>query len=460
MNGSWLKSRNLKERIVVQGTLVLGTPTHLGNGDADGPLDMPLITDPLKGYALLTGSSVAGALRAYVQSHNRQWANILFGRVTRTTSYESYLIVDDAIGETLPSVELRDGVAIAPITRTAEEGKKYDMELLEAGTAFNLSFEVLLGETNADLLLKAVTLALQGLETGKICLGKRKRRGFGKCRVMGWRVQRFDMTTPQGMLAWLKNEAPVIEKTEIGEALNVSLVGAPLSQTDWLTLTATLGVEGSVLIRSGTGKPGAPDVVHLRSKRGGQEQLILSGTSIAGALRAQALRIANTLNPKGGWEFVEGLFGVRAKQGDRKRKLTTSKLWIDEVEVCKPHEYVQTRLKIDRFTGGAYPGALFSEQAAFGSADTHITLKLRVQEPSAAQVGLLMLLLKDLWTGELPIGGGQNIGRGRLSGRHAELQWGGQPWILTQQGDALVIEGVATALQKAVSAFEQEMMAQ
>lgn len=459
MNGSWLKPRALKERIVVQGTLVLETPTHLGNGDADGPLDMPLIADPLKGYALLPGASVAGALRAYLRARNPRWANTLFGRVTRTTSYESYLIVDDAIGTTQPSVELRDGVAIDPTTRTAEEGKKYDTELLEAGTTFNLSFEVLVGEANADLLLKAVALALQGLELGEICLGKRKRRGFGRCRVMGWRVQRFNMTAPQGMVAWLKNEASVIAKAKISEALDVSLADAPLRQPNWLTLTTALGVEGSILIRSGAGKPGAPDVVHLRSKRDGQEQLILSGTSIAGALRAQALRIVNTLNPNSGWSFVEGLFGVRTKQTEGKRKLTASKLWVDEVEICQPHEYVQTRLKIDRFTGGAFPSALFSEQAAFGSAETDITLRLRVQEPSQGQVGLLLLLLKDLWTGELPIGGGQNIGRGRLSGRHAELEWGGQSWTLMQQGDRLVVKGNTTQLQEAVSTFEREVMA-
>ncbi|HQO98914.1 MAG TPA: hypothetical protein PLF72_14320, partial [Anaerolineaceae bacterium] len=63
MSAQYLNARNLKERILVQGKLVLVTPTHLGTGDTDSPIDMPLIRDPLEGRALLTGATIAGALR-------------------------------------------------------------------------------------------------------------------------------------------------------------------------------------------------------------------------------------------------------------------------------------------------------------------------------------------------------------------------------------------------------------
>src|SRR2546423_9733881 len=63
----WHKSREISERIVIEGTLVLETPASLGNGDAEGVTDMPLLTDPLEGRALLTGASIAGALRNYLR---------------------------------------------------------------------------------------------------------------------------------------------------------------------------------------------------------------------------------------------------------------------------------------------------------------------------------------------------------------------------------------------------------
>jgi dipeptidyl aminopeptidase/acylaminoacyl peptidase len=57
---------------------------------------------------------------------------------------------------------LRDGVAIDPRTRTAEDKKKFDIELLEAGTRFTLRFELLLPEhlEEQQRLLLALAIAL------------------------------------------------------------------------------------------------------------------------------------------------------------------------------------------------------------------------------------------------------------------------------------------------------------
>jgi CRISPR/Cas system CSM-associated protein Csm3 (group 7 of RAMP superfamily) len=84
---------------------------------------------------------------------------------------------------------------------------------------------------------------------------------------------------------------------------------------------------------------------------------------------------------------------------------------------------VQSRIKIDRFTGGAYPTALFSEQPVFAKDDTELTLYLELLSPKDYEIGLLLLLLKDLWTGDLPLGGEISVGRGRLRGRSATLIW-------------------------------------
>ncbi|MFN3332428.1 MAG: RAMP superfamily CRISPR-associated protein, partial [Caldilinea sp.] len=170
----------------------------------------------------------------------------------------------------------------------------------------------------------------------------------------------------------------------------------------------------SLLIRSGGDEAGQPDMVHLRSIRGGTSVPILSGTSLAGALRARALRIAKTVGAATLAEkFVVDLFGSQE---------CASRVWVAETEIANPVERVVTRLKIDRFTGGAYPNALFSQQPVFAGKETQVTMTLKVDNPVDADIGLILLLLKDLWTGDLAVGGEASVGRGRLCGKSAELE--------------------------------------
>ena len=48
------------------------------------------------------------------------------------------------------------------------------------------------------------------------------------------------------------------------------------------------------------------------------------------------------------------------------------------------------------------------------------------EEERAWQIGLLLLLLKELSTGRLALGGEKSIGRGVLIGRGAVLEYGGE----------------------------------
>ena len=164
-DSQWLRSREVVERVIITGRLVLETPTSFGNGDTDGLTDIALSRDPLDGAPLLTGASIAGALRNYLREYERgfgwaeqkeapvkSYAELLFGHLTVDddpvvenrrikATVQSWLMIDDALG-THAGVELRDGVAIEAKTRTAEEHKKYDLELLAAGTTFDICFEL------------------------------------------------------------------------------------------------------------------------------------------------------------------------------------------------------------------------------------------------------------------------------------------------------------------------------
>jgi CRISPR/Cas system CSM-associated protein Csm3 (group 7 of RAMP superfamily) len=455
MKPQWQNPRDIQERIIVQGILILDTPTHFGNGDAEGPLDMPVFLDPLENKALLTGTSIAGTLRNYLREFSEDLAKQLFGDAGQKESIQSPLIVDDALGEE-PEVELRDGVAIDPQTRTAEAKKKFDIELLIAGTEFQLSFELLVLKNKKDVLLQAFAIALQGLEKGEISLGKRKSRGFGKCHVSQWILNRYNMTAPSGLIAWLDNDhTGQLEGKSIASLLDVVASTQQLAKGNVCTLEGTFSIDGSLLIRSGFGESDGPDFVHLHSKRGNQYVPVLSGTSLAGALRARALRISKTLG-KNGYKIVDNVFGNRIYEGGQRKELTASRLWIDEAVIQNPLDLVHRRVKIDRFTGGSYPAALFAEQPIFGKLNRETTIKIHLglREANKDDIGLLLLLLKDLWTGDLTVGGESSVGRGRLKGKQAIMNFDGDSWIFSQTDDKnLQIEGNKVKLEEFVQAF-------
>lgn len=496
---NWLRSRKVSERIIIEGTLVLETPVSLSNGDADGDTDISLLKDPYDGRALLTGTSITGALRNYLRERLLNYTqeefldengkrktkkepngNVkkdkegydvfedlpivtrLFGSLERDGE-QSHLIVDDALQtEAKPETELRDGVKIKAETRTAEDKAKFDTELLQAGTEFPLRFELLItnytGAPQREDLVKNLATALQGFEKGEIQLGGRKRRGYGQCRVSRWNVTRFDLTTKDGLLAWLDcrlgKAKKVRGKSRIAEALKEAyeLNEEPKLEDNrsYFKLTACFALDGSMLIRSGSAlEEGVqPDTVHLRSNRkqsNGQKKTvpIVSGTSLGGVLRHRAVRIAKTIaadNEKlqlNAERFVEKIFGVdmeKLKERNAENKKNNkpleetfaSRLEVSETEIdeSKTNSLVHTRVKIDRFTGGAFEGALFDAAPVFAKdGGKAVELSLKLRSPKESEIGLLLLLLKDLWTSDLAIGGESSIGRGRLKGQSACLRY-------------------------------------
>lgn len=496
-NGSSVNSRNIVQRIIVRGKLTLETPASFGNGEGEDLVDMPLALDPLEGRALLTGASLAGALRSYLRqrelgygktSSSTTLTDTLFGYQMNDKGEQSLLIVNDSLAiepePVLPSeavdndgaprrppVELRDGVAIRANTRTAEDDNKFDYEALVAGTVFPIEIELLIQEERAAALRQALAVALEGFERREIPLGRRKRRGLGQCHVATWDVIEYDLYSKDGLMRWLRgDDSEARSGTAIAELLGNPNTG--LDQRERVTLSATFRLDGSLLIRSAPTEPREPDMIHLHSRRGAESVPILSGTSLAGALRSRALRICRTLG-SAPWAngFVDTMFGPRIVASKKQRKDGTggphaSKLTTAETVVRHPIELVQSRVKIDRFTGGSYPTALFSEQPVFGGAATEVEVKLELHGPSEAQIGLLLFLLKDLWTSDLPLGGEVSVGRGRLIGKKATLtrQMGSgtvQTWTLTQQKDTLsVTNGDGKDGRATLEAFAAKFLAE
>lgn len=458
-------SRKIVRRIVVEGDLVLQTPAHFGNGDGDDLIDMPLLTDPLDGKApLLTGASIAGALRSCLREREHGFrekiaqdadadtsASVLLFGSNKSYDYgeQSPLIVEDAYGKDA-AIELRDGVRLAGNSRTSAEDALFTVEMWEAGTTFPLRFELVVRQRDdaddASRLKRALATALAGFNNGSITIGARKRRGYGQVSVTGWRIKEYDLTNTAQLLDWIENGAIPLSVPTSPDIVQATGVGELITdQRRAFHLKAEFSLDGSLLIRSGSGPDidqasadeaeiQRPDALHLHSRRaasspGGKRERspILSGTSLAGALCARAFKIACLIAPPTtagkaiARELIDGMFGadmeiVKTPVGSRMH------VYEREVSVVKTMA-VQNRVSIDRFTGGTRDGALFNEQPLFGGAQSLVVVDLQLENPQEYEIGLLLLLLKDLWTGDLPLGGEISVGRGRLRGRNCHLEY-------------------------------------
>ncbi len=450
------RSRRINKRIIVEGDLILETPAHFGSGDEMGSL-VPLIADEITNQPLLTGASIAGALRSYLwtrehgygeKQNSKGMAALLFGGARQDQQGDqSCLIVDDAYGENA-KVELRDGVKIDPKSRTAGERKLYTFMVWSAGAKFPLRFELLITEgSDESRLRQALAVALSGLENGEITLGARKRRGYGRVKIDSWRVRQFDLTKSVGLIAWIKEgDASLPEKSivpNLFKALNVSAQFE--DRRERFTLQAQFTLESSLLIRADSE---VADMGHLHSNG----NPVLSGTSLAGAIRARALKIAKTLAVADADRLIDEMFGIFGKQATNNR--TASRVSVEEhlISGGESERWVQSRVSIDRFTGGALDTALFDQQPQFGG---KVQVKLELRSPKDHEIGLLLLVLKDLWTSDLPLGGESSAGRGRLRGHTAELTHNGITWELASTASGLAIEGDKEELENYVRALRE-----
>jgi CRISPR/Cas system CSM-associated protein Csm3 (group 7 of RAMP superfamily) len=438
-------SSGIQERLIVTGKLEFTSPAIFQANDTDDLTDFVILRDEIDQSPLLPGNSLAGALRSYLLKSlpisdatglDQASVNALFGDVNGKRSTRSWLFIEDALGVE-KGIEIRDGVRIDPATLTAENKGKYDMELLAAGTSFDLEFELRLPKdekAKPDNMLTLFYTALTALEEGHIRLGGKKTRGLGECKVNEWQVYRYRMNDKKDIIRWLKDERSEPEPgSHLYEKLGfASKPAIPADET--LRVIANFAIDKTIMVRSYSADPKLPDMVHMQNSAGDP---IIPGTSIAGVLRAQARRIAALKmgSEKKAETFVNKMFG--SEKADKTGKLTGSRLIVSEAVIEGPvSDIIQNRVKIDPFTGGTYPGALFNEKPHLHGT---VQMEFVIYKPEEQEVGMMLLLLKDLWDGFLPIGGESSIGRGRLTGIDGSLEWQGKTYELTNKGGNLKI---------------------
>lgn len=451
------------------------TPLHCGGGAEDILQDQPVTRDAF-GLWRIPGSSLAGVLRGLCDSVEPAMTGKMFGesggepRPSLVWCADGILLDFDGLSapdkmiagqqvEIPQGPFVRDHVRLDCDRGCAVEGGKFDEEIVPAGARFLLEFRCdgwnrKLTDEECACFDRLCALALGGA----LDLGGKTANGYGRYRVIEKSCREIDLFDPAGMEAWLNLSRGKMPQTGEGRELDLApaleaLPDAGLNGTAQMSLVC----DGPILI--GGGQPVLPDgslsdadIIFALSPYldYGRKKLcwrpVLPGTSLKGVLRHAVYRILRDggASAELAQNRLNDLFGhIEGNDGQCGRLV---------VEDCPLLEARQGTLvqhvAIDRFTGGALDGALFSEEPVWIEG-LEVQARIHARGADGAGAALIFQALLDLGQGLLGVGSGVNRGNGRLRAKmgtepgavlesaEGNLAFGGRPLLAGDAGARL-----------------------
>ena len=477
-------ARNLSSRILVRGTLVAVCPVRVGGLDRDPEVDLSLAIDG-RGRFYIPGTSLAGALRAWMAAvGDRKTVDYFWGALEENEqpNHASFVLVEDApIEHAIP--EVRDGVGIDRALGTAAERVKYNQAILPKETRIPLEMTVELADgATEELIFILLKDLLKSLEDKELRLGASKTRGMGRVELQGLAIERQILNTARGMLQALRQQSTGIELENLSNATPPKVRSRLHATVSWKPI-------GALMVKAESDGI-ATDHLPLVSAIGADDlAFVLPGSSIKGSLRTQAERIVRTVKqraiPDGNDpshrfmqqleqdSLVTALFGKAAKVGNNGNQLghigalavddCYAKIPINvlvwhriasaenaiqlyaELKTSLPKTQQGFHVAIDRWTGGAADGLLYStlEPMGIGWEPIALTLDLDRLErnvaknkagSSEAAIALFLLVLRDLMAGRIPLGYGTNRGMGAIAIERIRFEDSNlpEPWAALQ----------------------------
>ena len=352
-------------------TVTCLSPLRTGSGNG--------ILRDMDGTPFLQGTSLCGALRG--------WKNddVLFG----VQDQAGELIVSDLIFDSADTAS-RPRVRIDSKTGTALNGGKFDVECLVAGTHghFTLTWR---GTRELSEMRCVVEAYLAALHNGHILLGAQKTNGFGRVSL-AVKVREFDLMNPSQLGQWL-NDGGHKKPVRLSE-----------TKDDGTILFRVQGTTPGILVRAsdgiGTGQEGYQAVPYRENG-----VYLIPGSSIKGAVRSQMERIAGQFRMEAQVRRMLGFGADGAQDGCCGTLFFSDGHFTGEIK-----ETTCARIRLDRFTGGTYGGALFKDRVLSGT----LNWEIRLPEHDDTACAMLLFALRDLGLGLYTLGSGNSIGRGRL----------------------------------------------
>ena len=305
----------------------------------------------------------------------------------------------------------RHGVGIDRTTGAASDGALYEHEFLPRGTAFDIRITAegrdnepmtddkstgIPGPASSKTVKKLLEVIVDVLTSGTVCLGGRTGSGQGTIQVIEPKLRSTGKTTDAGALTTPADVLDaLIGEDEEGTPIPLELGGWSLEEParitiDWWSPTGIFIAEDEKLTKQRKAQKeaenrekGINEEVHevvypLRdpSEEWENAQLLIPGTSIRGALRSRASRIARTVlaarddfKPLASHDIHEQIAAepnlVRYMFGCAKYRGAVT-VHDCRSKKCDTHVEV-THNAIDRWTGGVIDGGLFTEAVYLGT---------------------------------------------------------------------------------------------
>ena len=455
-------------------------------------------------HPVLTGRSVKGAVRAACKKYFDETKNSalrrLWGGLSAQGAWASALTfhtVDLHNAEVFPGGEggsdqggagrlpTRMGIAIDRYWGAAGDTALFEHEYVPAGRPLTLTITAQAGSmpenrpddpaapfggvsecqpVTEDDVERLFSIILGVLKSERVSFGGRRNAGWGRVRPMKqsdserfWVLTGAPLGTRDGLLSWLGNDcgedmSERIEPIECGEPDRVRINIGWNSPTGILVADPRLSRVESSDERNDPRDEDDPDELvptrHLRSGPGENALIVLPGSSVRGALRSRASRIARTIlaarrPPAEGrkeqqkqkvWsdtnvhnqlahdpDLVQRLFGSTERRG----ALTV----LDTLASSNGSTRLITHNAGDRWTGGVAEGTLYGEEvhdAEWKNIVLELDLKALHEDDDRRRAAwcLLGLVLAELAAGTLPLGSRGTRGLGQVEVTSIKVEGG------------------------------------
>lgn len=355
----------------------------LRTGGADG--DTESVLRDHRGRAIIQGSSIAGSLREWLsRSEYRGEVGALFGSREKSGS----LRISDGVFSAEADTVIRPRLKLDGKSGTAEDGKKFDLAHVAAGSRFTFSVVWLGGGDHAGA--DALEAALGAIQRGEIALGAQRTNGFGLVSLEVTK-RSFDLGREDDRAAWL-------EDAEGGEALAL-----PEGGRGRQVIFTAVGSSDSLLVKAS--QPVEREKGSYTENITEAGRPVLPGSSLKGALRARAEAIAEYMGLSS--DVTDAAFGYAGSgpgNGGSPGRIRCEDVSLED------RGRVVTRIRIDKFTGGVMRTGLFKEKPLSGS----LVLRVKVDEDCPQGCALVLYALRDLGLGLWTLGSGASVGRGRV----------------------------------------------
>lgn len=392
------------------------SPLNVSSGENEWT-DSDVLRD-YEGNPFVAGSSLAGAMRAYIEKKKTESCLMGFskpaGRQNISDSGKmSSLFISDLNFDGGLVYGVRDNVALSD-AKTALSQSKFDMEILEAGAKGHFYLELVTREEDRatgreEEMEQELARIFQGIQAGEIRIGSKKTRGFGQFKIESIGEKNY---TKDNYLEY----ADAYDEARWENCENV--LKEWLDQSGWIPkmvqIEVPLQLKGGISIRQYAARKGEPDFTQLTD----HGIPVVPGTSFAGAIRhriktiLQELKNTGATLPKEYSEIIDIAFGYVDK-----KRACSSNIIINESEIKNAKQLTMMRTGVSRLESAVKDGALYKEKTYV---DGKLSLKARVKKGKCPEdekwiIGVLLLALKDLQNGFLAVGGQTAIGRGLFS---------------------------------------------